>query len=278
MEWIKKVGARAAADGGWRDDFPLSHDLPDSLKIDCSDLRLPIHPMFAVRLRVFVEWHRQEGRKIEVVPPIESKTDKVFRQLRIDSELNADESGEDADTILPVTFLANEDEVEEIARQTREILEYQLTDISPLGQAAFMAVAELCDNAIDHGKNALGAYVAVRRIVEPRRQVSIAIGDLGMGIPEHIRQRYPEWSDDGYAIAHATKPHVTGTGNPHRGIGFSEVLEAALTRSLHAGRMDIHSANGFFRLQVVQQTHKEEVFPAAHFKRGTWIAYDLVSV
>ncbi len=278
MEWIKKVGSRAAADGGWRDDFPLSHDLPDSLKIDCSDLRLPIHPMFAVRLRVFVEWHRLEGRKIEVVPPVESVTNKVFRQLRIDPELNADESGEDVDTILPVTFLANEDEVEEIARQTREILEYQLTDISPLGQAAFMAVAELCDNAIDHGKNALGAYVAVRRIVEPRRQVSIAIGDLGMGIPEHIRQRYPEWSDDGYAIAHATKPHVTGTGNPHRGIGFSEVLEAALTRSLHAGRMDIHSANGFFRLQVVQQTHKEEVFPAAHFKRGTWIAYDLVSV
>ncbi len=234
--------------------------------------------MFALRLRVFLEWHRQEGRTIQVVPSAEPATDKVFRQLRIDPELDVGEPGEDVDTILPVTHLTNEDEVEDIARQTREILEYQLTDVSPLGQATFMAVAELCDNAIDHGKNALGAYAAVRRIVKPRRQVSIAIGDLGMGIPEHIRQRYPEWSDDGYAIAHATKPHVTGTGNPHRGIGFSEVLEAALTRSLHAGRMDIHSANGFFRLQVVQQTRKEEVFPAGRFKRGTWIAYDLVSV
>lgn len=42
--------------------------------------------------------------------------------------------------------------------------------------------------------------------------------------------------------------------------------------------MDIHSANGFFRLQVVQQIRKEEVFPASRFRRGTWIAYDLVSV
>jgi hypothetical protein len=141
-----------------------------------------------------------------------------------------------------------------------------------------MAVAELCDNALDHGRNPLGAYVAVRRVAEPRRQVSIAISDLGIGIPEHIRQRYPEWSDDGYAIAHATEPHVTGTGNPHRGIGFSEVLEATLTRALHAARMDIYSANGFCRIQTVQEQRKLEVFPAPRFRRGTWIAFDLASV
>ena len=57
--------------------------------------------------------------------------------------------------------------------------------------------------------------------------------------PSTFGQRYPEWSDDGYAIAHATQPHVTGTGDPHRGIGFSEVFDAALTRSLHGARMDM---------------------------------------
>lgn len=202
---------------------------------------------------------------------------RVFRQLQIDPSDEAEVAG-GSDTILPVTALANANVVEDAARRTREILEYQLTDVSPLGQAAFMAVAELCDNAIDHGRNPLGAFVAARRIVEPRRQVSLAIGDLGIGIPEHIRQRYPEWGDDGYAIAHATQSHVTGTGDPHRGIGFSEVLEAALTSSLHSARMDIHSAGGFFRLQVVQEQRKPEVFPAASFRRGTWIAYDLVSV
>lgn len=122
------------------------------------------------------------------------------------------------------------------------------------------------------------AYAAVRRVAEPRRQVSIAIGDLGIGVPEHIRQKYPEWSDDGWAIAHATEDEVSGTGDPHRGIGFSAVLEAALTSSLHAAQMNILSASGFCRVQTVQENRKVEVFPAMRFRRGTWITYELISV
>lgn len=278
MEWIKEIGARGAADGGWRDDFPLNHDLPHCLGVDCQRLRLPIHPMFAVRTRIFVEWHRKQGREVTITAPSDPDARRVFMSLRVDPDQASNESEGDENAILPVTRLTEYAAVENIAQRTREILEYQLTDLSPLGQAVFMAVAELCDNAIDHGRNEMGAYVAVRRVVEPRRQVSIAIGDLGIGIPEHIRQRYPEWSDDGYAIAHATQAHVTGTGDAHRGLGFSEVFDAALTQSLHGARMDIHSANGFFRLQVVQEAHKPEVFPAARFRRGTWIGYELVSV
>ena len=168
--------------------------------------------------------------------------------------------------------------MEEVAERTREILEYQLPDVSPLGHAAFMAVSELCANAIDHGENELGAFAAVRRVTEPRPQVTIAIGDLGMGVPEHIRRHYPEWSDDGWAIAYATRESVSGTNDPHRGIGFSSVFEAALTSSLHGGRMDILSANGFCRIQTVQESPKIEVLPATRFRRGTWITYDLVSV
>lgn len=275
MDWIKEVAPSTGAEG-WRDDLPLSHELPSALALDCTNLRLPIHPMFAVRLRVFIEWHRHEGREVTVTPPIDSQTRKVFRAMQIDPDLGAAES--EGDTILPVTRLDQSNDAEDVARSIREILEYQLPDVSSLGQAAFMAVAELCDNALDHGRNALGAYVAARRVAEPRRQVSVAISDLGIGIPEHIRQRYPEWSDDGWAIAHATEAHVTGTGDRHRGIGFSEIQESALTSSLYAARLDIHSASGFFRLQIVQESKKVEVFPAARFRRGTWITYDLVSV
>jgi hypothetical protein len=276
MEWMKEIGSRGGADGGWRDDFPLSSDLPLRIGVNCKQLKLPIHPMWAIRLRVFMDWHRQEEREVTVVPPDDAHARLVFSGLGLDGD--SDSAKTDSDSILPVTRLDGANAVEDVAKQTREILEYQLPDLSPLGHAAFMAVSELCDNAVDHGRNTLGAYIAVRRIIEPRRQVSIAIGDLGIGIPEHIRQRYPEWSDDGYAIAHATQPHVTGTGNNHRGIGFSEVFDAALTTSMHAAKMDIHSANGFFRLQVVQESPKPEVFPAARFRRGSWISYELVSV
>ncbi len=212
---------------------------------------------------------------MKVAPPSDPLTRRAFDAMRIDPDRVA--AVED-DAIVPVTQMREFNEVELVAERTQEVLEYQLPDVSSLGQATFMAVSELCNNAVDHGENTLGAYAAVRRVSEPRRLVSIAIGDLGIGIPEHIRQRYPEWGDDGLAIAHATREGVSGTGDPHRGIGFSAVMEAALTRFLHAARMDILSAAGFCRLQNVQEVPKVEVFPATRFRRGTWITYDLVSV
>jgi hypothetical protein len=277
MEWIKEIGPSGAAHGGMRGDLPLSHDLPAKIGIDCTRLLLPIFPMFGVRLRMFVDWHRHEGREIAILPPEDSFARRLFHSMQIHGDAGSGEEP-DEDAVLPVTKLDRHNEAEMVAQRTQEILEYQLTDVSPLGQAAFMAVSELCDNAMDHGKNSIGAYVAVQRFAVPSRQVSIAIGDLGIGIPEHIRQRYPEWSDDSAAIAHATEPTITGTGNPQRGIGFSAVMEAALTASLHAARMNIYSANGFFRLQVIQESRKPEIFPASNYRRGTWITYDLVSV
>jgi hypothetical protein len=201
MTWIKEIGTKGGGDGGWRDDLPLHHELPDELEIDCSRLRLPIQPMFSVRVRVFVDWHTEQGRDVQITPPTDPEARRVFEAM-----------------------------------------------------------------AIDHGHNDLGAYAAVMRFSEPRKKVSIAISDLGLGVPEHIRQRYPEWSDDGGAIAHATEERVTGTNDPHRGFGYSSVFEAALTNSLHAAQMDLLSANGFCRVQIVQEKRKVEVFPATRFR------------
>jgi hypothetical protein len=273
MEWRKELGSRSGQ-GGWKDDFPLSHDLPETVVVDCEGLKAPIHPMFAVRLRVFVDWHRLQGRRVEVIPPKDAMARRLFDAMRV-----GDEGGvEEDDAVLPVTKMSEFLEVEEVAKRTKEILEYDLHDVSTLGEATFQAVSELCGNAIEHGENPLGAYVAVRRVMEPRRQISVAICDLGMGIPEHIRQRYPEWDDDGFAIAQAMNEGVTGTGHPHRGIGFSSTFEAALTDSLHAAQMDIRSASGLCRVQIVQEKQKIETIPGPKFRRGTWITYDLVSV
>jgi hypothetical protein len=273
MDWRKELGRRAG-EGGWKDDFPLDHHLPDSIELNCSRLELPIHPMFAVRLRVFVDWHTLEGRIVRLIPPEDSAALSLFNAMGI----GRGPAGQEDDAVLPVTKIREFLDVEQVANRTQEILEYDLHDVSGLGSATFRAVSELCGNAIEHGHNSLGAYVAVRRVQEPRRQISVAISDLGMGIPEHVRQRYPEWMDDGLAIAHATDEHVTGTGDQHRGIGFSAVFEAALTRALHAAQMNVLSARGFCRFQLVQEEKKIEVFPTPRFRRGTWITYDLVSV
>lgn len=273
MDWRKEVGRRSGQ-GGWKEDFPLDHRLPDSIELDCRRLETPIHPMYGLRIRVFVDWHRLRGRNVRLIPPNDPQARALFEAMGIGGE----NAHQEDDAILPVTRIEEFLDVEEVANRTQQILEYELPDVSALGQATFMAVSELCSNAIEHGSNPLGGYVAVRRVHEPRRQISIAIADLGIGIPEHLRQRYPEWIDDGWAIAHATEEHVTGTGDRHRGIGFSAVFEAALTRSLHAAQLSILSARGFCRVHLVQEDRNVEVFPTPQFRRGTWITYDLVSV
>lgn len=284
MRWEKRLSRRAAHDGGWREDFPLGHDLPSDILVDCSGLELPLYPLFLIRLRTFLEWHHASGRSLALIRPKMASARRMFDSLGVTARLPVETDGEHHAThsgepgvVLPVTPLREFLDVERVAQSTREILEYQLPEVSALGHASYMAVSELCANAVEHGANSHGAFVAAARIKEPRPQVSIAVGDLGVGIPEHLRQRYPEWFDDCFAIAQAFEPSISGTGNPHRGNGFTETFEAALASAMHAARVDIHSANGFVRAQFFGGTKRLEPFPAASFRRGTWIAYDLVT-
>ncbi len=65
--------------------------------------------------------------------------------------------------VVPLTQLTDHVAVEEVARLAREVLEYELPELAPLGEATYMAVSELCGNALEHGTNELGACVAVIR-------------------------------------------------------------------------------------------------------------------
>ena len=283
MEWVKPAGVRAGTQGGWRDDFPLTHDLPGAITLDFSAVELPIHPMLLVRVAVFCDWHRRLGAQVQLVPPVDRAAGALLSAMfpsgpdPLDAATAVQLEIDPEHVVLPVTRLKGHLDVELVADRTRQILEYERPDVAPLGSAVFMAVSELCGNGVDHGRNEFGTYIAVQRVLAPRRQISVAVADLGMGIPEHVRQRYPEWSDDGYAIANAMEPRVTGTGDEHRGNGYTETFEAALTSTLHAARLDVHAANGFVRTELVDGRRKVDVIPAPRFRRGTWISYDIVS-
>jgi hypothetical protein len=133
VAWHKPVGSSAGR-SGWKDDFPLDAELPQELAVDLSDLREPIHPMFALRCRVFVDWHRENGREVRVVPPTDGLARSITDALGVHGQSVADEG---ADVILPVTRLCEYQDVEDAAMATREVLEYQLKDVAPLGAAAF---------------------------------------------------------------------------------------------------------------------------------------------
>ncbi len=82
-EWVKEVRRTGGTESGWRDDFPLNREMPDRLNIDCSALKLPVFPMFWLRMRSFLDWHHAQGRSLRVTPPIDKETRESFDQMKV---------------------------------------------------------------------------------------------------------------------------------------------------------------------------------------------------
>lgn len=277
---------RAGGADGYRRDLPLERDLVAPITVDARRLG-SCHPMFAVRLRMFIDWHLAAGHSVTVLPPADPQDASEVAALGVFSGLPPEVVAwrpppATATAVLPVRRLASWHDVEDAAADATEVLGEQVRELAAWGGAMHMAVSELCDNAIQHGRNSLGAYVAADRVEAATREFRLAIADLGIGIPEHIRARHPEWQNDMAAIARALERGVTGTGDPLRGNGFAEVfataLENNLVRALSAAAIDIRSSKGRVVVRPVGGDKKIETPSIGRPRRGTWITYTVTSI
>ena len=285
------VGSRIGIGGssgrdGFRGDLPLDRELEGPIVVDAFKLR-DCHPMFALRLRVFIDWHTAAGHAVHVILPSDAITAQVLADLGTGSGVDPSvialpaPSSRRLERVLPITSFHDHVAVEDIARQAVELLQRQTDPFGSWGEAMHMAISELCDNALQHGKNELGAYIVADRIMEPGREMRLAIADLGIGIPEHIRARHPEWHDDTGAITRALDRGVSGTDDPHRGNGFAEVFDAAmrtdLVRSSSAADMDIRAGKGRVGVKIFGGSEVAEPRSVERPRRGTWITYTVTT-
>jgi hypothetical protein len=280
------LGSRAASDGGYRTNLPLDRDVERPIVVDATGLT-DCHPMFAVRLRLFVDWHLAAKHAVLIKGPHDVAIARKLANFGVAHGLSSDvlslpePSARRDEQVLPVSRLETYTDVEEVANETVVLLHHQAASLACWGNAMHMAIGELCDNALLHGRNELGVYVAADRVAEPQRQLRLAIADLGIGIPEHIRNRYPEWQDDSAAIARALERGVSGTGDPHRGNGFSEVFREAaetdLVRARSAAEIDIRSGRGRVGVKIVGGTKTAEPGSVGAPRRGTWITYTITT-
>jgi len=270
----------------FRGDLPLERDIEQPIVVDARAL-LDCHPMFAIRLRLFLDWHVAAGHPVRVIGP---QDERVAQQLvalgafdglpekAVDGLPGATAYGT---ALLAIRRLRAWTDVEEASYAAMEVLHQQAIELAIWGEPVHMAVSELCDNALQHGKNALGAYVAADRVSDEVEHFRLAIADLGIGIPEHIRARHPEWQDDTAAITKALQRGVTGTGDPHRGNGFSEVVDdvnRALVRARSAVRIEIRSARGGVLLDLVDGRVDPRPATVERPRRGTWITYTVATI
>lgn len=274
-----RIAPSAGSGDGWGGNLPLSPEYPEQVELDLRRLRFVV-PTFLLRLRTFVDWHLAEGRAVRVRCPEDPDVNRYMARMRIDHDLPDGtfdslltvREHDQRDVLIPVNRLHEFRDVDQLVDSLSPIVDAHVAAVKRLAQPFLLAVSELCGNAVEHGQGRTGCYVAAQRY-RTGPSLQLAIADLGIGIPEHLRQRYPDLKDDGAAIMRATQEGVSGTGDQHRGYGFSQVIEEAAAADVPFGVLIIRSGRG---LVQVSQRPKEWVTMAleAPYKRGSWISFE----
>src|SRR5829696_2987257 len=258
---------KVPADGGvsvkWGEWLPLrpAHQDAHPLHLDLSNLSF-VDPLFLVRLRGFLDWHAARGHEVIVEPPSRMYVRNYLARMNICDELpdrctfnvGSVNSKPHPDVLIALRRLRTQRDADDLDEAVENLLQAQFSGrLARYGDAFTMTIGEMCDNAISHGRSAHGAYVAAQRY-QGKRCV-LAIGDLGIGIPEHLRRTHPHLTDDGEAIAEATKPRVTGVKGPraqHRGNGYFHVIDEMRETAVPSGVLRVWAGNGRFSVAMTE--------------------------
>jgi hypothetical protein len=265
---------------GYVSDFDVEPDSDGPIVIDARQV-VGLHPLCAVRLQLFIDRQRTNGRVVDLREPTDPETKRVFGAFGIGSPLPGYEDAvvnEDSDVILRPARLTELTQVDELADALLLPLIDHFDDVAVVRDAVLMAFSELCQNAAEHGASPAGCVVAASRgdLGSPKKAM-LGIGDLGLGIPAHIRKTHPELVVDEHAIGRALEEGVTGTQRGDRGFGFSWVLKETLASAATAAEMFIRAGSGAFRREITDNRCKDHGWNAGP-TRGTWIAHDWTTV
>jgi len=178
------------------------------------------------------------------------------------------------DVLVPVTRLTTAQDVDRFNEDVAPVFAEQTKDVAVLQDALSMAISELCGNAVEHGRNDLGCYVAVQRYPSKKKTV-MAVGDLGRGIPAVIRGHFSDIQSDRDALRHALQEGVTTTGERSRGRGFYWVMDTARESHVRTANLDIRAGRARVtrRLQTGGGLRTET--SEAPNKMGTWVTFEL---
>jgi hypothetical protein len=248
--------------------------------LDASDL-IGLHPLLAVRLTFWIGRLKNSGTQIAITEPRDDPTRRLFRAFGLGEEVSGAPGAlaeGDPEVILRPTRLVELTEVDLLADMMVQPLVDHFDDAAVVRDAVLMAISELCQNAVEHGPSPAGCVVAASRgEVDGIRKIMLGVGDLGIGIPRHIRNAHPELVLDEHAIGQALKEGVSGTQRADRGFGFSWVLRETLSSAATSAEMLIRSGEGTFRREIVDARIKDHGWRTPE-DGGTWIACDWATV
>jgi hypothetical protein len=266
----------------WAEAVPLREACSGDLVLDLSALEI-VDPLLLARLRGLIDLHATTGQQITILPPQNDLARKYLEFMGLASDLpaNCDCELQSLDLpgsnkiLIPIRRLSSQADVEELERALGDLYMAHFSGpLAKLAEAFTRTVGEISDNATTHGRSSVGvSYVAATRYIGG---CILVVGDLGIGIPAHMRKAFPELQDDGDAIRVATLEGKSGTGDPQRGIGYQYVIDGLKNEHIKTGELRVWSGSGRFRVQTqagIQE--RRRAWSVDESTVGTWVRVDL---
>jgi hypothetical protein len=237
-----------AGDLGWCCDELVVCPPEEELELDLSQLTF-VSPLFLVRLRGWLDHHARLGTHVRVIAPAGIDVRNYMSRMHvceglhpnIDFALPTVRENPLRDRLIAVT------RVDSDGREEFDELLGGLLDSEDMRHAGYLAevvaetAEEMMQNAVWHGVNATGAYIAAQRFRYPQENAPhvcvVAIGDMGVGMAEHLSRGGEGRTSDALTIAHGMTDMVSGTGEEHRGHGYQVPFDIA--RQTEAAFVDL---------------------------------------
>ncbi len=132
-------------------------------------------------------------------------------------------------TILPITQFGTTSEATVVTNKAYERLQASHLGAVNLTPVVTELLGELVMNAAQHSESAIGSFACVQAFdFETGPRFTCAVADGGIGVHAHLRRNAalrPRVTYDWDALELAVRERVSGTGDPHRGIGLYGVSE-----------------------------------------------------
>jgi hypothetical protein len=250
----------------WGERVPLE-PVSGGLLIDLRRLDFA-EPMLALRLNACAAVQEAAGERFLVMAPRRPRVSSYLARTGL-TLLPAPRPRQAGDILLPATRIRHPAEVEPVG----EVLQHALAGLPgelASGEGPMMrAFSELCDNACTHGRSEHGMFLLVQRLGS--RRLALVVGDLGIGIPQHLGSAHPELgvSDEGRLIVKALEPGVSGAGGRRpRGGGLPRIIEAIQDSQFARYELRIWSDTG--RVHTGRPLESPRGRLVSSFTHGTW--------
>jgi len=270
----------AAQPGRPCDELVLCDGQPE-VTLDLRHLRF-VAPLFLVRLRAWLDYHDRAGIRVIVLSPDKVDVCSYMSRMHVSAGLGPNvtfplpvvNENPSNHRLIAVTRL-NADGNDRFDDLFGNLLASpDMKGAGYLAEVVKATASEMMLNAIEHGENPVGAYVAAQRFIRrgdaAPMQCVVAIGDLGIGMAAHLSAGGQGRLTDSATIEHGLADLVSGTGEEFRGRGFVVPFDVASQKNAAWADLRVRANGGY-----VLKRSSGQVFhlPARTAVTGTWVEF-----